>query len=345
MSYESRAFSRSERNLKKRTAFGGADNMKKSFFTRCLCFVGSFLLYFLPVSSKQQEVKRTENNIRYEVTVTLKLIQVYINDKEGRPVTNLTASDFSVWDNGQLRKITDFEVHTGQLPNPVQTEEEITASRTQAPPTLNRKFYLIFDFFRNDLLGIDRAKKAAVHFIDKKLLPTDEVAVLSFSPRKGLILHQYLSSDHQKAKDAVRMTRGMTYFRTLDAQFEDRLSLEDSSEDIAEAGAGAIMDLRGILKNYFESMKELAKSLRNIPGFKNIIFFSGGLSNALVYKKSVEIFPDAIVLANTDSASFYEGLMSNRNSSAVLDGYEDMIKEFASANCPVYSVNTEGVRA
>ncbi len=261
-------------------------------------------------------------------------------------MTDLIRSDFELWDNGRSKEITSFENHTAALPETKQQDEMMSVSPTKVPPMLNRKFFLIFDFFRNDPAGINRAKKAALYFLEKELLPDDEVAILSFSPKRGLILHQNSTLDHQKAKKAVQMTKGMAYFKTFDAQFEERLSLEDSEEDIDEAGGGQIMDLRGILKDFFESMKELAKALRYTPGFKNVIFFSGGLSYALIYKKPVQIFPEEIIVSVGGSDENYGvSLMRNRNSSWVLDYYEDMVREFTSANCPIYAVDTEGNRA
>jgi hypothetical protein len=70
-------------------------------------------------------------------------------------------------------------------------------------------------------------------------------------------------------------------------------------------------------------MKELAKSLRYISGFKNIIFFSSGITRSLLY----------------DSA------ISGAKGSLVLGPYEDMLKELAASNSPVYAVDTEGTRA
>ena len=322
--------------------------MRKRYLPFCFCFAALlFQLHLIGSSPGQRQKTQPNHNIQHEVSVTLKLVQIYVNDKRGLPVTDLARSDFEIWDNGQPKDITAFENHSADLPTARQQDEMMPVLYTKTPPILNRKFFLIFDFFRNDMAGISRAKKAALYFLEKQLLPDDEVAILSFSPTAGLTLHQNLTLDHQKAREAVQMTRGMTYFRTLDAQFDERLSLEDSGEDIDEAGGGQIMNLRGIIKDFFESMKALAKALRYTPGFKNIIFFSGGLSYALLYKKPTEIFPDELILGLISGSDENYGvtLTRNRNSSWVLGYYEDMIREFASANCPIYAIDTEGIRA
>ncbi len=47
--------------------------------------------------------------IHEEVTVALKLFQAYVTTKDGKPVTDLTAADFEVTDNGKVVPVTHFE--------------------------------------------------------------------------------------------------------------------------------------------------------------------------------------------------------------------------------------------
>jgi hypothetical protein len=48
------------------------------------------------------ETQEKADALQYEVSVTLKLIQVYVSDKEGNPIHDLTKDDFLLYDNGQL---------------------------------------------------------------------------------------------------------------------------------------------------------------------------------------------------------------------------------------------------
>src|SRR5512137_2005867 len=49
--------------------------------------------------------------LKYEVSVTLKLIQVYVTDKSGKPVRDLTKEEFRLTDNGQPVTLSAFEKH------------------------------------------------------------------------------------------------------------------------------------------------------------------------------------------------------------------------------------------
>jgi len=55
--------------------------------------------------------EKGQETFQYEVTVTLKLIQVFVTDGKGNPVIDLAQADFILYDNGKLKKITEFEKH------------------------------------------------------------------------------------------------------------------------------------------------------------------------------------------------------------------------------------------
>ncbi|MCK4557545.1 MAG: VWA domain-containing protein [Candidatus Aminicenantes bacterium] len=253
--------------------------------------------------SRLQEEKKQEA-LQHEVTVVMKLVQVFVTDKKGKPITNLTKEDFILHDNGQLQTITDFEKHILKRPE-VKVEERL--EETPLPPPqetasrLNRKFFLLLDIERNDGLGMIKSKKAALHFIETQAIPTDELAYLTYSPRNGLVVREFLTTDHEKVKAAIEKTKELP--GGID-------------------GGEGVVEERELLKRqillYFEELRKFAKSLRYIPGYKNIILFSAGINRNLMY--------------DSDDPSIRFEL-------------EGLSKELSSSSCPVYTVNTEGMRA
>ena len=71
-----------------------------------------------PPSSAQVKAKAPGAPLQHEVTVTLKLIQVFVTDANGKPALDLERSDFVITDNGKPQTITDFEKHVLALPAP-----------------------------------------------------------------------------------------------------------------------------------------------------------------------------------------------------------------------------------
>ncbi|MCK4645979.1 MAG: VWA domain-containing protein [Candidatus Aminicenantes bacterium] len=288
--------------------------MKKNIF---LFFL--LLAFFLhpclhELSSGSLQVKVDQEELKHEVVVVLKLVQVYVTDKKGSPVTNLEKFDFTLYDSGKLQTVTDFERH---IFKPEKELKDTQPDRTRkTSPMLNRKFFFLLDYSRNDVFGVTKSKNAALHFIDTKLQPTDEVGVLSYSRMKGLILHEYLTTDHQKVRKAVKKMRG-----TLKGE-EEESEGTDPGESYLESGAlveasGSAAEERRFEKvraqEFTKIIREFAKSLRYIPGNKNIILFSAGLSSSLMY---------------------------DRYDSTLRELFEDMSKELASSSTPVYTVNT-----
>lgn len=110
-----------------------------------------------------QEPSQQQAHLRHEVKVTLKLIQVYVTDRKGNPVLDLTKDDFLVFDEGQKQTLTEFERHVLTLPSEKE-EPPSEVVETQVLPArelMPRKFFLFLDFAFNNAKGIDKTKEAA----------------------------------------------------------------------------------------------------------------------------------------------------------------------------------------
>jgi len=268
--------------------------------------------YFL--GSDLNKSRKDQKELQHEVKVTLKLIQVYVTDRKGNPVTDLEKDEFILYDNGKLQKIIGFEKHFLALPvkekDAFREEEKKPEQEQDLSPQMNRKFFFLFDAIRNTPSGINKSKIAALHFLDTQLDPTDEVAVLSFNNISFLVLHQYLTSDHEKIRKVIKELKllstvpgGVPLKPNTGAQSDfgnEHLSTQIYSE--AEAKANI----------FTNQLRDLAKSFRSIPGNKSLIFFSRG-------------FPSSIL--NSPDQTFREE-------------YQDTGKELASSSTSIYAVNT-----
>jgi VWFA-related protein len=322
-----------------------------------VCFilsVGFLVLLINPVTGLNwNQAEKDQEELSQEVTVTLKLIQVYVTDSKGTPITDLTKDDFELKDEGKIKDITDFERHILPLPS-VKTEVQKMAVERPEPKRMPRKFFLFFDFAFNDLGGINMAKEAARHFLETQIDPSDEVGVLAYSTHRGLRLHEYLTTDHGKLRELInnigikeilgragrlldeqhmQLTRGGEWsvpdgiMGRLAAKIDKRMR-----EDMMRGGGQ--MEFRHQALHFTSAIKDMAKALRYIPGYKHIILFSTGIPNWLMYRTSVEATPqlNKVNIAGTDSSD-----MRRR--------YEEMSRELAAANSPVYAVNVEGMYA
>ena len=260
----------------------------------------------------QVRPKPDQEPIRHRVSVTLKLVQVYVADAKGAPVTDLGRDDFVLYDNGRLQTVTDFEKHVLEVPAAV-TAGTVPSAPAPAParaaaPLLNRKFIFLIDYIRNGHEGVMKAKRAALEFLDTKVRPNDEVGLFTLSGLSGLTLHQYLTTDHAKVRNTLRKLREVTGGNAYAPPGGELMGMELMAARLFARHGGPAGPTR---RNIFEEIAEWSKALRSIPGQKNIILFTMGFGQ------------DVVRRGNPDNPIFTM-----------------MAKALASANAPVFTVDT-----
>jgi len=286
---------------------------------------------------------RNQSAFQHDVTVTVKLIQVYVTDKAGIPVTDLEKDDFEIYDQRERKTITEFERHLLSLP---EITKEIPKKPKMPPPRskMNRKFILFFDFAFNNAKGILKSKEAALHFVNTKLIPEDEVSVLSYSVSQGITIHEFLTTRHDKvqkviegfgAKDIAGRAYNIEsrYWRITEEEKERRREypLADYSQFL---GWQDVLLDRSIYKaqasRFSLKMEELSKALRYISGYKHILFFSSGVASTVMSNK----------LASMEKSRVRK-MEPGLGESIILSRYENMLKALTNSNCVVYTINTE----
>jgi VWFA-related protein len=161
---------------------GSAISLRKFYAVGfSLLFIGLGNPASLPSAGNRQEQKPIE----HQVSVTVKLIQVYVTDKKGKPVQDLTKEDFVVTDSGRPVRLSEFEKHLLEAPPekaappPPSLNEQAVTTPALPAKALRRKFLLFFDFAFNNQRGVNKSKEAAMHFIDTQVKPDDEVGLMS----------------------------------------------------------------------------------------------------------------------------------------------------------------------
>jgi VWFA-related protein len=267
-----------------------------------------------PGSSRQAKSQASGAALQHEVTVTLKLIQVFVTDARGKAAMDLNRSDFVLTDNGALQAITDFESHVLAVAATGRAEaapSPVPSSKTAAP-LLNRKFFFIIDYLRNDLEGVQKAKNAVLEFLDTKVQPGDQVSLYTLSPIGGLTLLDYLTTAHEKLRRTLAKLRDTPGITPVAGESElyghESMGMELLAADVfgrhgGHGGTGS--------RNHFAEIASWAKSLRAIQGQKNVILFSRGFGES--------------VIRPGDSANPLFQLMT---------------RELATANAPVFTINT-----
>jgi len=303
--------------------------------------------------------------LQYESHVTVKLVQVYVTGKKGVPVTDLEAADFEIIDNGRSYPVTHFEKHFGEG----EPSTAAPAAPAVASTTLGRKFFLVFDFVLADVKGWARAKSTALKFLDEDIRPTDEIGIVTYTINRGLVLHEYLTTDHARVRALVdgfgvrplagRAENLTQYLYTVAAPvppgapgsgdtvpdpenqfYENQASLQgrlQTDRSLGTAGGRSYVDQA---REFVIALGQLAKVLRYIPGFKNIILFSGGIARQFLYGREVGGGASYAEWTTPEQLASQFGRIDTAQGNAVLrDLHEKTLKEFEASNCPIYSVD------
>ncbi|MGH9774672.1 MAG: VWA domain-containing protein, partial [Candidatus Acidiferrales bacterium] len=214
-------------------------------------------------------------------TTNLVSVDTVVTDKKGDYVTDLSAKDFRVYEDGKEVPIAKF----------------VSAGNAASPngPRERRYIVLFFDNASMDVSDQVRARKAAADFIEKTASSDRIMAVVEFGGT--LQITQNFTADAKRLEAAVSHTKT--------SAIQSNPSSDDISNSQAAQAVGA-PDLSSMLGAEADfgaytmllSLRNLATSLRAIPGRKTLILFTEGFPVTPERESDVTAVIDSCNLAN-----------------------------------------------
>jgi len=211
----------------------------------------------------QQTVIRTETR---QV-----LVDAVVTDKKGNYVSDLSASDFRVWEDDKEQAIVNCVFEGGN------------------PAADSRKRFLVFLFDSGRMRPGDvvRARRAAEQFINANLSPNRQIAVGTFD--RVVEVTQNFTFDPQKLKQALDRVESAGSTATA---WDRRGTLDTSLETAGKSAVGRILMALGAL----------AKSMGSTPGRKSLVLFTPGFE---VGRENAAALSMALELCNRANVSIY----------------------------------------
>lgn len=235
----------------------------------------------------------------------LVLIEVYARDWKGNPVRDLAITDFTLRIDHESKpaRINSLEwieaPETPGVPQPAGPVAQAggptgTGGATAAAiPTAHhdrpRRFLIFFEDSTSSVVQMTNARRAAIQFIDRPGLPTDQFGLSSYSESRKLDVFQEFTSDRALLKqvleksvndkvrysdfgaeritrmEEVRRLRGEAKFNPTSGAQAESLAKSYATEDSSRMGR--------VLTN----MKILVDALAAYEGYKAIIFIGEGV--------------------------------------------------------------------
>ncbi|MGA2882164.1 MAG: VWA domain-containing protein [Bryobacteraceae bacterium] len=212
------------------------------------------------------------------------LVDAIVTGKNGAYVSDLTAKDFHLSEDGKEQAIRGFALQS---------------SSAAAQP---RSLLLFFDETSMEVRDQIAVRQAAASFIDAEASPSHRMAIVTFNG--SLRIAQSFTDNAGRLKDALAQAsfHGLAPSAAdSDRSHDPSRAKEDRLAGPARASGSAAANSMQV-RNMIRSLGDLGRSLGVLPGRKIVIVFTGTLSSSSDQKSEVRYTVDA---ANKSGVAFY----------------------------------------
>jgi len=310
-------------------------------FSAILLFFASTISFPLFVPGQSQSKSEPQNPDKIVVERSEVIIDAIVRDKKGRPVTNLSAKDFEVYEDGARQQIDSFRLVTRgalktdeqrPMPQPAETAKAATAIPLPAVENRPGAVALVFDRLATDARV--RAHAAALAYIEQGLGPNDFVGV--FRIDQSLSTVQTFTNDPRlirQAIDQVARSGGSVYTsgeKEIARLWEEDDKLKRQMEGLSALESGAISIDIIFNKMRLRTALDFERIERDQQGYStpnSLLALINGM-DVLPGRKALVLFSEGIAIPPSAAARF-RSVISNANR----------------ANVSIYTVDAAGLRA
>jgi VWFA-related protein len=275
------------------------------------------------------------------VKITTNLVQVdAVVTKDGKPVTNLTANDFEIFQDGKRQTITSFSYVSNLSKPAVQpttpgTANDATPYKPLNPNEARRIMAIVVDDLGLSFESMYQVKRQLRKFLAENLDPNDLVAIIRTGRQLGAL--QQFTNDKRllnRAMDQLHWNSCSRVGINVLPSFGNTLP--------GEPGTAGACTYRSI-ENTISSLGFIVDAMGHLPGRKSLLL----LSDALPTQSQDDVFTGQEYLRG----SARTGVSDSAESSTYLPdarNLEDSLRRIAERairnSVVIYSVDTQGVQ-
>ena len=291
-------------------------------------------------------------------------VPVRVVDREGRPIRNLTAQDFELYEDGKRQTILGFDAidlaHKGAA---------APGEPDAINPAARRHFLILFDLSFAQPKSVLAARRAAQEFVLSGMGERDFAAVATFSVEKGIRLHVTFSQDRVQLARAIETLGGVDpaslnsdplafIYDAMVGEFgggpiggspgsgtlreSQAAGLLESMQTLASLEAARLdQHARARVSRLTQSLDALGHALDAVQGRKDVIYLSEGFeSRLLVGTKTTDQEREWIV-----SGEQWKVDAEKRFGSTHLQtGINSMTDLFRRTDCVIHAVDIAGLQ-
>lgn len=340
-------------------------------FTGILFFLLSTLSFPLFVPGQSQSKPEPQNPDTIVVEKSEVVIDAVVRDKKGRPVTNLTAADFVVYEDGVRQQISSFRLVTRGGGNSAASKAEGTTTNQKAekqppasaaspapglknsPVVIDNKpgaVALVFDRLSPDARS--RAHAAALAYIAQGLTPDDYVGV--FIIDQSLKVLQTFTNDAQLIREAIDQAEkesssvypdATSQITELSKQYDAAIVADDLfKRGIADilVGQGRTDEARNVMNGAPDgfAVKAIGSALRAAEGYEKLERDQQGYATT---RSLLAILDGMSTLPRRKALLFFSQGVPVTSTTA--GSFKAVISNANRASVSIYSIDAAGLRA
>src|SRR5579864_8074218 len=235
------------------------------------------------------------------ITVNLVQVDAVVTDSSGRQVTNLTADDFEVLEDGRPQKITALSYVKVSEPAPKHVKANTRAPTTTPPPPgriltpqqVSRTIVLMADDLGLSFESTARVRRSLKKFVDEQMQEGDLVAIIR--TRGGMGALEQFTADKHILYAAIDRTRwypmgrgGIGAFAPLGSDPIERARSQrpgppgsqrqtDRAETFRDQQTFEEARDENFMIGTLGAVNFVLRAVRDLPGRKAVILFSDGV--------------------------------------------------------------------
>jgi VWFA-related protein len=230
------------------------------------------------------------------VNVGVVNVDVYVTDKKGNPVTNLSKNDFQLLENDRPVEITNFYAVTGGKPvtppAPAETAAPTPAApglvpplppaeleKIQTPEEQRLRLIVYIDNYNLRPFNRNRVMRELRAFIGEKLGKDDQLMLATYD-RELHIRHTFTSDPSLIAAGMLDLEKISAQGVHADSDRRDVLQRISDAQSVTEAEAAAHSYAESTFNDLsfsLDALKKLTDALAGMPGRKAVVYVSDGL--------------------------------------------------------------------
>ena len=288
-----------------------------------------------------------------EVQVTVVNIDVFVRDRDGKPVTGLSEEDFRLRQDGAERKLSHFAAYTQEVISEIMAAREgeamsglpagpagVESEEAEGLADLIQPVHIVLYVDNENIRPFDRNRVLSQvrRFISEVMQPHVQVMVISVQRSPKIV--QPFTDDPLAVKDALKSLTRVYGARTDADRNRGRLihDMQSVAESAPNQGARADQNeaiyLEDRIRSYADEMamelgyslnsvREVLTTLAGLPGRRVLVHISSGLP-AVPARDLINWYGDLFqktstlpMLARFNRRQLYESLASSANAQGV----------------------------